>query len=70
MHKDPITLLVMFKDGCKVAEMDISGFSSLEVAREIVLQKDKGRTWGYEFTSKEKMKERRENHGTPCNCRV
>ena len=68
--KDPITLLVMFKDGHKTAEMDITDTGDKELARVILAQDDMGRKWEYQFTSKQKMKEGRENYGIPCNCRI
>ena len=61
MHnKDPITLLVAFKDNRKVGETDITDLTCKEVAQAILLQEMQGRTWGYDFTSKQEMKERRE----------
>ena len=60
MHTDPITLLVAFKDGCKVGEADITDLTAKQVAHEILIQEKQGRTWGYSFTSREKMKKERE----------
>lgn len=58
--KDPITLLVGYKQGKKVCEVDITSFTDREVEKTILIYEGRGRTYGYEFTSREKMKERRE----------
>ena len=62
MHTDPITLLVMFKNHEKVAEQDITNFTDREVAELILTQDKQNRSWEYQFTSKQKMKERRESY--------
>ena len=60
--KDPITLLVAFKDGHKTAELDITTLTYKQVAQTIITQEMQGRKVGYEFTNREKMKERRESY--------
>jgi len=59
MHKDPVMLLVMFKDHEKVAEQDITNFTEREVADLMLTQEMQGRSWGFQLTSKEEMRERR-----------
>ena len=65
MHKDPVMLLVMFKNHEKVAEQDITNFTEREVAELILTQDKQGRSWGYSLTSREEMKERRESQTSP-----
>lgn len=60
--KDPITLLIGYEKGIKACEVDITDYMDKELAATILAFEAQGRTWGYEFTSKEKMKERRERY--------
>ena len=62
MKEDPITLLIAYEQGKKCAEVDISQMAEIEVARIILCQDKMGRKWGYDFTSKQEMRERRESH--------
>ena len=60
--RDPITLLVGFVNYKKVCETDITSYTAKQVAQAIITQEMQGRKVGYEFTNREKMKERRESY--------
>ena len=60
MQKNTVALLVGYKNGRKVCEHDITHLTTEEIALIVQNQQMQGRTWSYEGTNLQKMKERRE----------